>query len=40
MFAILNDQLVIGASVLAPLAIAKLIGIGLATGSLKQLLDK
>jgi hypothetical protein len=40
MFAILNDQLVIGASVLAPLAIAKLIGIGLATGSLKQLIDK
>ena len=40
MFAVLNEQIVVDTAVLSSLLVAKLIGIGLATGSLKQLIDK
>ena len=40
MFAVLNQEIVVGTTVLSSLLVAKLIGIGLATGSLKQLVDK
>jgi hypothetical protein len=40
MFAVLNEQIVVGTAVLSSLLVAKLIGLGLVTGSLKQLFDK
>jgi hypothetical protein len=40
MFALLNEQIVVGTAVLSSLLVAKLIGLGLVTGSLKQLFDK
>lgn len=40
MFAVLGDQSTLSAVLFSPLAVAKLVGLGLATGSLKELVDK
>lgn len=39
MFSVFNDQAVIGAVVATPLLVTQLVGLGLATGSLKELID-